>query len=618
MHGLFAVLGPAAESVSDAQVREWCSAPDSGELRAERFGGDVLLALLGANSAKRHVGVTHERGAFHYALDGYIIGEPALGSQADELLRFARAAAHDGLVQSISQLRAGSFNIAEIADGGSSIRIVNDNMASIPLYIGRCDSSCVIATNPISIARSGLVSTEPDLVALAEMAFVGYPLAGRHFYRSVRHVPAGSIIKWDRARRELTVGSGCGDILREPRTAESPTASEIAERFSAACRRVQALPGQTGHFQSAGMDSRLIFAECAREQPPPCFTYGSEASVEVEIAEDVARTGGAVFSHLAPNGDQLADHLDAVFSAYGSVVYPDRYLGAKVMAEQGLQNVLDGFVGDVFLGGLFYSNDRYFSKRSRVQRFLTSYADQRISDHSLDAIAQALWSDIELPGTRSLLADFVDNDLREEILDQRKLIVDDVRREVEDWVDVSDNSVGLLFRNFKVANRSRRGILRQAVMSRQFLQVLMPFANDVEFTRTALRIPPRSAAYRRFYIGLFRKHYPAFGQLRCGDSLLPLYSGPLRHKLSSILLSKGKEVPVLSGRTGGKLLDFNNWSRWLLESPRLRAKVADYFEMGDGGSPARASLANIGAGKKSGSGRVLHLASVVRWRRGAV
>ena len=113
----------------------------------------------------------------------------------------------------------------------------------------------------------------------------------------------------------------------------------------------------------------------------------------------------------------------------------------------------DGFVADVFLGGSFYSCDRPFSRVSRAARFLTRYVDPKVSAHSLDSVADALFreiGEIQPEALRGPVAgDFIDMLKRE-----KDNILHDIRAECARLTPAND-SMGLLFRNFKLANRTR-------------------------------------------------------------------------------------------------------------------------------------------------------------------
>jgi hypothetical protein len=74
-------------------------------------------------------------------------------------------------------------------------------------------------------------------------------------------------------------------------------------------------------------------------------------------------------------------------------------------------------------------------------------------------------------------------------------------------------------------------------------------------------------------------------------------------------------VPFLTGKTNGKILDFNNWRIWFKESQALREKFTHLLSengLADKNT-LHANMSQIASGQKTGSGKLFHLATIARW-----
>lgn len=372
--------------------------------------------------------------------------------------------------------------------------------------------------------------------------------------------------------------------------------------------------GRTAHFQSAGLDSKLILAAWPKEQVLPCCTYGNPESAEVMVARSIAQSSGSHFTHVWPEGDIVAENLDAIFLANGLMVYPDRFFTAKKISTDGFDSVLDGLLGGVLLGGEYYTCDRYFSPPGRCARFLAKFIDQKISKIGIDAVTKILFADICSPQVENVLKSYLKKNFIAQLSSEKVNILQDIYNEVKSLVPPND-SVAILFRNFKIANRGRKAIVQQGVMTRQFINVYYPFA-DFDLMELLLKIKPTVTAYKKLYLSLYRYHFQSYSNLLYGKSLLPLKMSVLAHKLSENLLSKGISIPFITGRTSGKSLNPNNWHIWLKGSQLLRDKVISYLACEGGIGDKRhltLQMNRLATGEETGSGKIFHLASISKW-----
>jgi hypothetical protein len=212
------------------------------------------------------------------------------------------------------------------------------------------------------------------------------------------------------------------------------------------------------------------------------------------------------------------------------------------------------------------------------------------------------------------LPQLLDADVVSHLRGARRDIVADIRSSLE-YLRSPDDSTALTFRNFLVAARGLHAIGLQAVMCRAHLEVYFPFTNDVPLLSLLLSVPPSRLAYRRMYIELFRRRYPAFAELPIDSSGLPLRRGPLAHKWSVLLRDAGIVPPGLRSVVPAQHVRPINWGGWMKESANLRQRLIGYFA--DSPLIDRAKLHvladRLGRGENLGGGKLPQLAALSRW-----
>jgi hypothetical protein len=286
---------------------------------------------------------------------------------------------------------------------------------------------------------------------------------------------------------------------------------------------------------------------------------------------------------------------------------------AKKMAADGFQTALDGFLGDVLLGGTYYTSDKYFSAKSKYLRYFTQFVDQTVSRVGMDVIVEALYQEIlELWDNHDLEKYLIDDFIA--MIDREKgNILQDIYEELN-RLRPDNDSCAILFRNFKLLNRGFHAIVQQGVMSRQHIQVFYPFTNDFNLLEQLLKIRPTVTAYRKHYIRLFRKNFKHYADIPISSSMLPIRKAPFFHKLSEILMKKNASFPMLTGKKVGVNYNYNLWHSWLRESALLRDKAAGILcENGIGTNHIQETLENIRNNSEIGSGKLFHLAGIARW-----
>jgi hypothetical protein len=615
VNGLFAAFGPVARRFDAASLDRLWPRADGAATRSAALTAEQGF-LYRPCCEPRHR-AAHESSSLQLLLDGYLFSQRAAGA-ADAPAHLA--AVHDSIAgkgpqQVYDNVLAGAFNLAGLDDGKGEHFLLNDHFGTLPLYYFENGDGLIACTNPSVLAMACDTRFDIDTLASAELILLGYALGDRHFLRGVHVLPPGSLLRWSHGAQRATRTRMQFQTYAVAPQPGGPDVDQVADALEAACARIHALDPLVGHLQSGGMDSRAILAAWPQATPPHCYTYGRAESAEVHVAREVARTKGVPFMHWLTDGDAVAGAFDQLFDVAGMIVYPDRYLVAQRMAADGIPALLDGFLGDVFAGGTYYHSDRYGAPLARAARFLTVLIDAKVATVGLDQLSEIIYDDIvEYSPALGELPQLLDADVVSHLRGARRDIVADIRSSLE-YLRSPDDSTALTFRNFLVAARGLHAIGLQAVMCRAHLEVYFPFTNDVPLLSLLLSVPPSRLAYRRMYIELFRRRYPAFAELPIDSSGLPLRRGPLAHKWSVLLRDAGIVPPGLRSVVPAQHVRPINWGGWMKESANLRQRLIGYFA--DSPLIDRAKLHvladRLGRGENLGGGKLPQLAALSRW-----
>ena len=616
MHGLLVALGAAAEALAGRDSTAFVT----DELRLKRtiFQDDApAFAILESpdTAGSEHCVLKDAATGIWLALDGYLWldDDPALRNQVDHAQALCARIRKSGLPAALASVRAGAFNIACFDFHTSTFAVANDAFGTIPLYYATLTDGLVASTSPVALTETGLVNRALDNTAFAQWIFYGYHLGTRTLCKGVRTALPGTVFLW---RKNHGLESSRLPYLPSMVAPErgSVQVRDVAEALEQACSRIQRLGNLPAHLQSGGMDSRIILAAWPRETNPDCYTYGVKDSTELWVAREVARTRGSSFHSATASGDEVAECFDNIFAMNGLLVYPDRYLIGQTIATTGISSLLDGFLGDVLIGGSYYQNDRGLTSWSKFGHKLTYFIDQKIEQIGIERIADAMHDTISEVRSAESLHGYLSPECIASIEAQRPAIREDLIGELEAAYPATD-SVALMYRNFLIANRGRNAISQQCVMSRGSLRIACPFTNDFDLLRLLLKLSPEETAYRRFYIRLFSRAYPLYADIPYGDSMLPLRRGPLAHKLSGYFLSNGLRLPLLTPERSPTRKSAIAWDRWLRESAALREQIQSALLDANMARPDELNLAmqDIAQGRKAGNGKLTHIAAAARW-----
>jgi len=616
MYGLFVAVGTAARELNEERILGTWPCDSAVEVISPL--PDVIIARFTPSGSSESTGfIWSENRQMVVCVDGYLLSNRArTGAGREEHLRaFVRICQDEGCAVALRSPIGGACNLVVVDVKASQVHVKTDYIASIPLFYSELDNGWLISSNPVALVRTGMIDNEIDMTACAEGIYYGYTFGNRSALRGIKITDPLKSFCWqsDHSRGAWEKsGDSPWNILPSE---DQPSVDQLADGFLEACRRHSAIDPRPAHLQSAGKDSRLILAGWPQGYNPPCYTHGNPESHEVHIARSVANLRGSEWTHVWPDGDDVAQRIPDLFNASGLIVFPDRLFAAEQMRDKGHVGTLDGFFGDIGLGNSYYSiSNRRFSLITRMLRFATIHVDQKVSKIGLDRITEMLYSDIlEVRNDRWLL-DYISPDFVEQLSKCKHEILHDISNQVKRAVPDND-SFSILIRSFMLANRSCHSIVQQGVVSRMCVNIYYPFSADIDYLRAQLHVRPERAVFNKLYFSLYRRRFPEYCKLLYGATLLPMNRSPLSHKLSVLLLSRNMSIPYVTGNAKGKERDANSWGIWLQESHRLREVAAGFLREGgilnEKNWPATSDA--IASGQKRGIGKIFHLAAVAKW-----
>lgn len=522
------------------------------------FGGrPVVLRSPGCRTWPRVLRIGHCEIAF----DGYFTvgGKLYLGRSRDECALIGAALVQDTRAF-LSRVDNGFFNAVIHDHQLRETRFVSDAFGALPLYLARDGRALFFASTYAGLKNILGVDLVPDPVGVAELYWLGHPLGDRTSYRNVRHIPAGSIltVRWR---------DGTERLERYPRDEACPalpaTAEELADHVvalvTAAARRLHRADARYGARLSAGTDSRLVCGLWP-DNKVHAYTHGYPASAEMALAARLAQALAMPHTSVPVEGDFFTSLHAPVFDAHGIT---DFFHPASVpaMHRDGVELVLDGFGGDVVLGGPALK-PAAASWRLMPAKARSQYNDEEIADFLLNCVRVP--DDSFKPLTREACTA-----LNENWEGVRADMVVQVRQARPRGQSFQQLCAEVLFRN-----RARRLVSLQGTACRPWVETIYPFL-DRELVSLLGRIPEKWVANKRLYVDIYRRHLPALRTTPGALSLLP-YSVPSPLHSAGRIARRGMERIglELSRLTGGRVnpwaSDGIQWRRWLVFNERFR------------------------------------------------
>jgi asparagine synthase (glutamine-hydrolysing) len=302
-------------------------------------------------------------------MTGEVIGETGQPtSEARRILELTDRVDWPGALAGVD----GSF-AAVVYDGHNRIvHLITNRYGHEPLYWTRHQGRLYWASE--AKAMLGIPEFDPRIDSLSAESFLqtGMLLGDRTWFEGVSLVPPGSVLSFDLNRQEIRIRRywHWNDIpARATSLPIRHAARELGDHFLASVRRRAPESDRVGLMLSGGLDSRAILgAISASGRRVPVVTYGQADAPDVQFARRAADARSA--SHHVfelGEGDWLSPRLPLVWRTDGEVSLLHMHLQVALHQLPDLYAVeMQGFAGDLLLGGSYLRHPRYFKPAGRM------------------------------------------------------------------------------------------------------------------------------------------------------------------------------------------------------------------------------------------------------------
>lgn len=245
-------------------------------------------------------------------LEGYLYDVDDADAHLERVAELIAAGRTDRLAEWVRR-RDGDFLIA--VRRGEAVTVLNDPFARLPAYYATVDGAVVLSRELKYVREMARRLGDPvefDRLAAGQMLLFGYVLGDRTFFRDVRAVPPGSLVRIEDGIEIESLYEHDFDGYGHADRSVEENARELADRLVTACRN-RDLPGSQNVLSlSGGLDSRTVAGACLAGDVPitaETFETGSNAD-EVRAAGEAADVLGLDWgTHPAQSSERLWEVL---------------------------------------------------------------------------------------------------------------------------------------------------------------------------------------------------------------------------------------------------------------------------------------------------------------------
>ncbi|MFC5970141.1 asparagine synthase-related protein [Halomarina salina] len=435
--------------------------------------------------------------------------ERALRSLVDALLDGDRDAVTDWVLD-----RDGDFLVTVHDEARDAVYLLNDTFARLPTYYATLGDTVVVSRELKFVrevaARRG-AALELDSLAVAQQLLFGYCLGQRTVFDGVTCLPAGSLLTLadGDVRVERLYEYDFEETAHADRSVEE-NATELADRFLAACERRASDDATDVLSLSGGLDSRAVGgAFTALDLPYVTATFDNSDEGESDDAR-VARA--------------IAERLDVPWTRY-STSATDRHRERLVEAKQGMNYLGMAFILDFF--------DQLREDHGAMQYVTGDGGDKILVDLTP---AKTL-------GSREALVEYVVDSNAQFSLDRAADIANvsasDLRDSIEERLDAyPESTTAQQYVHFLVYERGINYLNHGEDRNRYFFWSVSPFYSRPVFAY-AMGCPDGQKGGRRLYRAFIERFAPDLVDLEYPNFGAPITSVEYRLKQTAFdLLSR--------------------------------------------------------------------------------
>lgn len=236
------------------------------------------------------------------------LGDPAIGTDAAAIIRELYQRRGLALVPQLN----GAFCAVVLDRGLRQIALINDTVASYPVYWAVEGGVLVFGSELRSVLRSRLVRRAIDPAAVADYLAFGFPFGSKTLAKDVGLLPPGSMLVYNWASGDVAVHTydRIADAFQPWEGTHASFLEELDSVFTNAVTR--GLSGQHafGMALSGGMDSRAILSAVnGQSSALTTYTLGVDGCADQVIADRLASIAGTQHRFFELDERYLRDFL---------------------------------------------------------------------------------------------------------------------------------------------------------------------------------------------------------------------------------------------------------------------------------------------------------------------
>jgi len=286
---------------------------------------------------------------------------------------------------------SGMFAAALWDERRKRLIVARDRLGMKPLYYVESRGSLAFASELKSLLEIPGIDRELDQEALREYLTLGYAVAPRTLFRSIRKLPPATALIWDESGSKLQTYWSVPDSVRTDLDADA-WVEIIRSELDRAVREHMVSDVPIGAFLSGGLDSSAIVALMSRYSDRPVNTYsigyiGKGAAShynELSYAAIVARRFGTHHTEIPVEPD-VATLLPKLLWHVEEPIYDSAIITTFLVSELAAKSVkviLSGVGGDeLFAGYTRYLGDHYGRRYRLLPKWVRRGIIQPLARH---------------------------------------------------------------------------------------------------------------------------------------------------------------------------------------------------------------------------------------------